>query len=349
MIRVFLFLLALWMAGVAQAQIVDTWTFASAQQQETSLSIARQLRCPQCQNQNLLESNAPVAVSMRHQVFTMVAEGKSEAEITRWMTQRYGDFVLYSPPLKPQTWILWGLPVLLILLLGGIFRKAARALPGTVGDTLAHELQQDLRGSQATQATHSPVPVRLLRAAAVLVMLACLTVYGLSSRPAAVMAEQQRLADPLRAFATEREPEKQLIALQDKIRATPQDSALWATLGEYYLYRNAFDNALLAYQRALALRGENAELYAAMATVLYYQAGQNITPETRKMIDHALALDAGEVTALMLLASDAFMTADYKQAIALWQQLLDANSPRIDRAKLIEAINLATMLKNQQQ
>ncbi|MFW0765239.1 heme lyase NrfEFG subunit NrfG [Trabulsiella odontotermitis] len=206
-----------------------------------------------------------------------------------------------------------------------------------------------MREPQVNQATQSPVPIRTLCAAAALVMLACLTGYGLSSRPAAVMVEQQRLADPLHAFSAAREPEKQLIALQEKIRATPQDSALWATLGEYYLYRNAYDNALLAYQRALALRGENAELYAALATVLYYQAGQNITPATRNMIDHALALDASEVTALMLLASDAFMTADYKQAIALWQQLLDANSPRVDRAKLIEAINLATMLKNQQQ
>nr|WP_274519031.1 heme lyase NrfEFG subunit NrfG [Trabulsiella odontotermitis] len=206
-----------------------------------------------------------------------------------------------------------------------------------------------MREPQAIQATHGPAPVWMLSAAAVLLMLACLAGYGLSSRPAAVMAEQQRLADPLHAFSAEGEPEKQLTALQDKIRTTPQDSTLWATLGEYYLYRNAYDNALLAYQRALALRGDNAELYAALATVLYYQAGQNITPDTRKMIDRALALDAGEVTALMLLASDAFMTADYKQAITLWQQLLDANSPRVDRAKLIEAINLATMLKNQQQ
>ncbi len=56
--------------------------FDNPQQQEKALSIASQLRCPQCQNQNLLESNAPVAVSMRHQVYSMVAEGKSEAEIT---------------------------------------------------------------------------------------------------------------------------------------------------------------------------------------------------------------------------------------------------------------------------
>ena len=100
------------------AQVVDTWTFANPQQQEKALSIASQLRCPQCQNQNLLESNAPVAVSMRHQVYSMVAEGKSEAEITAWMTERYGDFVRYNPPLNEQTLLLWALPCLLLLLVG---------------------------------------------------------------------------------------------------------------------------------------------------------------------------------------------------------------------------------------
>ena len=88
------------------AQVVDTWRFENPQQQEQALSIASQLRCPQCQNQNLLESNAPVAVSMRHQVYSMVAEGKSEAEITTWMTERYGDFVRYNPPLNEQTLLL---------------------------------------------------------------------------------------------------------------------------------------------------------------------------------------------------------------------------------------------------
>ena len=100
------------------AQVVDTWRFENPQQQEQALSIASQLRCPQCQNQNLLESNAPVAVSMRHQVYSMVAEGKSEAEITTWMTERYGDFVRYNPPLNEQTLLLWALPCLLLLLVG---------------------------------------------------------------------------------------------------------------------------------------------------------------------------------------------------------------------------------------
>ena len=81
----------------ARAQVVDTWQFANPQQQQQAIKIASQLRCPQCQNQNLLESNAPVAVSMRHQVYSMVAEGKNEVEIIGWMTERYGDFVRYNP------------------------------------------------------------------------------------------------------------------------------------------------------------------------------------------------------------------------------------------------------------
>ncbi|STP53519.1 heme lyase subunit NrfE [Escherichia coli] len=101
----------------ARAQVVDTWQFANPQQQEQALNIASQLRCPQCQNQNLLESNAPVAVSMRHQVYSMVAEGKSEVEIIGWMTERYGDFVRYNPPLTGQTLVLWALPVVLLLLM----------------------------------------------------------------------------------------------------------------------------------------------------------------------------------------------------------------------------------------
>lgn len=107
------------------AQIVDTRVFDNPQQQEKALSIASQLRCPQCQNQNLLESNAPVAVSMRHQVYTMVAEGKNEAEITARMTERYGDFVRYNPPLNGQTLLLWALPCLLLLLVGGVLWRVS--------------------------------------------------------------------------------------------------------------------------------------------------------------------------------------------------------------------------------
>ncbi|EGT4254080.1 heme lyase NrfEFG subunit NrfG [Citrobacter amalonaticus] len=193
-----------------------------------------------------------------------------------------------------------------------------------------------------------PMPVKRLALAAVLMVVVCLCGYLLSPKWQAVRNEQQRLADPLHAFAETSTPEAQLLALQKQIRANPQDSEKWALLGEYYLWRNDYDNALLAYRQALRIRGENAEIYSALATVLYYQAGQHMTPPTREMIDKALALDANEVTAMMLLASDAFMQADYKQAIVQWQKVLDLNSPRVNRVQLIDSINMAKLLQNRQ-
>ncbi|WP_410751826.1 heme lyase NrfEFG subunit NrfG [Citrobacter sp. U14242] len=193
-----------------------------------------------------------------------------------------------------------------------------------------------------------PMPVKRLAAAAVLMVTACIGAYLMTPKWQAVRQEQTRLADPLHAFSDENVQEKQLLSLQAKIRANPQDSTQWAQLGEYYLWQNAYHNALLAYEQALRFRGENAEIYSALATVLYYQAGQHMTPQTREMIDKSLAMDGNEVTALMLLASDAFMQADYIQAISMWQKVMDLNSPRVNRAQLIDSINMAKLLQNRQ-
>ena len=193
-----------------------------------------------------------------------------------------------------------------------------------------------------------PLPVKRLTAAAVLMVVACIGGYLLTPKWQAVRQEQTRLADPLHAFSDENVQEKPLLLLQSQIRANPQNGVKWAQLGEYYLWQNAYHNALLAYEQALRVGGENAEIYSAMATVLYYQAGQHMTPPTREMIDKALALDPAEVTALMLLASDAFMQADYAQAISVWQKVMDLNSPRVNRAQLVDSINMAKLLQNRQ-
>lgn len=202
--------------------------------------------------------------------------------------------------------------------------------------------------SEHAAAPLRPMPVKRLAAAVVVMVIACVGGYLMTPKWQAVRQEQARLADPLHAFSDENIQEKQLLSLQSNIRTNPQDSVLWAQLGEYYLWQNAYHNALLAYEQALRLRGENAEIYSALATVLYYQAGQHMTPQSREMIDKALALDATEVTALMLLASDAFMQADYTQAIFQWQKVLDLNSPRVNRAQLIDSINMAKLLQNRQ-
>lgn len=82
------------------------------------LRLAGELRCLVCQNQTIADSHAPLAEDLRRQVREMIARGETDAQIIDFMTQRYGDFVLYRPPLKGSTVALWFGPF--ALLLGGL-------------------------------------------------------------------------------------------------------------------------------------------------------------------------------------------------------------------------------------
>lgn len=78
--------------------------------------LSEQLRCLVCQNQNLADSNAELAVDLKNQVRDMLKKGMSESQIVEFMVQRYGDFVLYKPPVKSTTWLLWGGPFILLIM-----------------------------------------------------------------------------------------------------------------------------------------------------------------------------------------------------------------------------------------
>ena len=83
---------------------------------ERAVRLGEKLRCLVCQNQTIGDSNAELAVDLRRQVREQIAAGKSDAEIVDYMVTRYGDFVLYQPPVKGTTLLLWGGPALLLLL-----------------------------------------------------------------------------------------------------------------------------------------------------------------------------------------------------------------------------------------
>ena len=76
--------------------------------------LATELRCLVCQNQTLADSNAPLAIDLRNQVREQLKSGKSERDVVEFLTARYGDFVLYRPPLKASTVLLWAGPFLLL-------------------------------------------------------------------------------------------------------------------------------------------------------------------------------------------------------------------------------------------
>lgn len=82
------------------------------------LTLAEELRCLVCQNQTIADSHAELAVDLKNQIRDMLRKGMSDKEIKEYMVQRYGDFVLYNPPVKTSTWVLWFGPF--VLLVGGL-------------------------------------------------------------------------------------------------------------------------------------------------------------------------------------------------------------------------------------
>ena len=110
----FLALIALSLPVAHAADAVPTEKDAVTASRVVKLS--EKLRCLVCQNQTIADSNADLADDLRRQIREQVAAGKSDAEILDYMVARYGDFVLYEPPLKPTTLLLWAGPALLLVL-----------------------------------------------------------------------------------------------------------------------------------------------------------------------------------------------------------------------------------------
>jgi len=120
--------LAVLAAGLAFGQ-ADEVARPDYKVEERLKSLAEELRCLVCQNQTIADSNAPLALDLRNQIRKQVAEGKSDAEIRDYLVQRYGDFVLYRPPLKASTLLLWIGPFVLIAAGAVVFAVVVRRRP----------------------------------------------------------------------------------------------------------------------------------------------------------------------------------------------------------------------------
>ncbi len=108
-------LLGLAVSATAHAAI-DTYDFKDEAERERYRTLTEELRCPKCQNQNIADSNAPIAMDLREEIFRMLEEGKSNDEIVAYLVDRYGDFVRYNPPVNTTTLLLWYGPAGLLIL-----------------------------------------------------------------------------------------------------------------------------------------------------------------------------------------------------------------------------------------
>ena len=128
--------------------------------------VAGELRCLVCQNQTIADSNAGLAVDLRRETREMLRQGKSDAEIIAYMTARYGDFVLYRPPLKPTTALLWFGPAAMLLLGGTVLLLVLRRRTRLAADAFEPDDDDEAGERNDPAAPTAPAPPAVDPAAA---------------------------------------------------------------------------------------------------------------------------------------------------------------------------------------
>ena len=120
-LNIFLLLISLSLHGNGYSQAdFDLYPFDTQEKEDLFYSLLNELRCPKCQSSNLAGSNSPISNDLKREVFKLVQSGKTAEEVKTYLVQRYGNFIIYNPPIEPQTYVLWFGPFLLfcIALLG---------------------------------------------------------------------------------------------------------------------------------------------------------------------------------------------------------------------------------------
>jgi cytochrome c-type biogenesis protein CcmH len=141
-----------WVAAVPGA--ISVYQFPDTGQEHRFKGLINELRCLVCQNQSLADSNAELAQDLRQEVYEMVTAGKSDEEILKFLVDRYGDFVLYRPPVETTTYLLWFGPFLALLVglavLIRIVRKRATQAAGALSaeeQLRLHQALDQLKGN----------------------------------------------------------------------------------------------------------------------------------------------------------------------------------------------------------
>ena len=336
----FLTLIFFFFAFNAAAEMVDTFQFNHSEDRARAVELAKSLRCPHCQNQNLVESNSPIAYDLRIEVYNMVNEGKTNQQIIDSMTARFGNFVNYKPPFQWNTALLWLLPAGLLLVAFGLIWYSSRS-PSPVESEKHAENLPHFAATQEKSAVRFEFKSTLM----VFALLLVIPLAYYFSR--AQQGEQEQIAQHNQQLETPEENKTEAIIgkIQDKLRQDPNSAENWIKLGDAYMQNDDFDSALVCYGNAEKIDGRKPTTQGLIAMALYLQAHQQITPQVQQLLNEALAQDPKEVSALSLLAAEALKTRDYSTALDYWQQILDSGNSAVDRRATIQKMKMVDFMQ----
>lgn len=131
MLRILCLVCTLLSCGFVAADVADVYDFSDRAQEQRFQTLITELRCPKCQNQNIADSNAPIAKDMRNLVYRMMQDGAGNEEIVDSLVGRFGEFVRYKPELDSRTFLLWATPAIAVfggfLVVVGVVIRSRRA------------------------------------------------------------------------------------------------------------------------------------------------------------------------------------------------------------------------------
>ncbi len=300
------------------------------------MSISENLRCLVCQNESLAGSRADLAEDLRREVLHLIEAGKSDREVIDFLVARYGDYVLYDPPFKATTLLLWVGPF--VGLAGGLLglvlflrRRSRLAMQGALEaeeSAVPETTDADLDVAPVADAVPTQNPKRGRWVLWLLLLVIPLGAVGVYFQVGAPLALNPDNLQP------RPDPEVMVARLQAKMDANPNDPQGWVLLGRAYLILNRPADAIKAYDHILPQVKQDPQLTAAYVEAL---AASGDMKRAQAWLDAALKRGGGNDPQLVFLAGGlAFAQGDNAKAIRYWQQVLKAFPPGSDEAKFVQ-------------
>jgi cytochrome c-type biogenesis protein CcmH len=309
-------------------------------------TISAGLRCLVCQNQSIDDSDAELAIDLRKQVRDYLKQDMSDEAIFLALREKYGEFVLLSPPIQPATYLLWIAPLAIlgigILLMANLFFAAKKNNSGSLSqNNKSSGLEAVLPSSKKkkkSETGEAQIPAIIKITFPVFVLILSVAIYLGLGRPD---LNDQPLAErsEIRATAEKELEDRQNAALKafnqakTRVEKNPESLSAQFMLAATASQIGSIEDEVNALEKSLSLSGGDARIKSQLAEALTRQADGQVTKAASSLISQALQTNPEDIRALYLRGLESFQKGEMGDAILAWQStatLILPDSPLAD-------------------
>ena len=309
-------------------------------------TISAGLRCLVCQNQSIDDSDAELAIDLRKQVRDYLKQDMSDEAIFLALREKYGEFVLLSPPIQPATYLLWIAPLAIlgigILLMANLFFAAKKNNLGSLSQNNKpsglEAVLPSSRKKKKSETGEAQIPAIIKITFPVFVLILSVAIYLGLGRPD---LNDQPLAErsEMRATAEKELEDKQNAALKafnqakDRVEKNPESLSAQFMLAATASQIGSIEDEVNALEKSLLLSGGDARIKSQLAEALTRQADGQVTKAASSLISQALQTNPEDIRALYLRGLESFQKGEMGDAILAWQStatLILPDSPLAD-------------------